>query len=262
MQVELHKDWARQGAEFASALLDADAPIPGFLTSRTGTNDPRRYAVYRNNVTVSLVRAMQSNFPSIVRLLGEEFFSAMAQVYIAAHPPRSRLMFEYGEDFPAFLETFAPTQPYPYLPDVARIEQAWRQAFHETDAPVLDAGSLAQISPDNLPALRLHSHPSARLIRSQWAAGTIFVANRTAAATASIVPDAGEWVLVTRPKLDCEVRVLDFASGLFIQTLIAGETLGDCVEQSMATGAPFDLAANISGLIACGAFAGIKGDYP
>ena len=36
--------------------------------------------------------------------------------------------------FPNFLETFEPAQRAPFLPDVARIEWAWRQAYHAADA--------------------------------------------------------------------------------------------------------------------------------
>ncbi len=251
--------WARDGAAFANALLDADAPPPDFLTSSAGNNDPRRYAVYRNNVTVSLIQAIHANFPSIVQLLGDEFFSAMAQVYVTAHPPRSRLMFEYGAEFPAFLQSFGPVQPYPYLPDVARIEQVWREAFHEEDAPVLHTGDLAKIAPDDLPSLRLVTHPASRLIKSQWAAGSIFSANRIGAATDKIDVARGEWVLVTRQKLDCEVRILDAAPGLFIDELIRGETLSAAADAAIATGEPFDLAGSISGLIASGAFTSIQG---
>ncbi len=258
MPGEAHTRWERQGAEFAGALLDPDAALPGCLTSSSGSNDPRRYAVYRNNVTVSLVRAMQSNFPSIVRLLGDEFFTAMAQVYITAHPPRSRLMFEFGSEFPAFLQSFEPVRPYPYLPDVARIEQAWREAFHEADAPLLDAGALIGIAAENLAGLRFATHPATRLVRSKWAAGSIFVANRTGASTDGINAAAGEWVLITRPQFDCQVRILDNASGLFIHKLITGSTLDDAVQAALASETPFDLAENISGLIACGAFTDIK----
>jgi hypothetical protein len=259
MQAEPSQSWARDGAAFASALLDADAPPPDFLTSSAGNNDPRRYAVYRNNVTVGLVRAMHANFPSIVRLLGDEFFSAMAQIYVTAHPPISRLMSEYGAEFSGFLRSFGPVQPYPYLPDVARIEQAWREAFHEEDAPVLHAGDLANIAPDDLPSLRLVTHPASRLIQSQWAAGSIFSANRSGEAVDKIEVAKGEWVLVTRQKLDCEVRILDAAQGLFIEKLIRGQTLSAAVDAATATGEPFDLAGTVSGLIASSAFTSIQG---
>lgn len=71
---ELQDNWADIAPQFAAGLLDPERPAPGFLTSFTGQADPRRYAVYRNNVIVSLIQALAANFPSIERLVGDEFF--------------------------------------------------------------------------------------------------------------------------------------------------------------------------------------------
>ena len=257
--VDAERGWLHEAQTFAAGLLNAEALPPSFLTSSSGANDPRRYAVYRNNVTASLIRAMEANFPAIARLVGEEFFSAMAQVFVSAHPPRSRLLTEYGADFPAFLEEFPPVEPYPYLADVARIEQMWREAFHETDAPILAAKDFAVLSSEQLPTLRLAAHPACRILSSRFAAGSIFTANRSDTYAEDIDPAKGEWVLVTRPCLDCEVRILGAASGAFINALIEGETLETAAAAAMATSDPFDLATNISGLIASGAFTSIQG---
>ena len=64
---ETARDWANEAPVWILGLLNADAAAPGFLTSSSGVNDPRRYAVYRNNVTVSLIRALEANFPAIRR---------------------------------------------------------------------------------------------------------------------------------------------------------------------------------------------------
>ncbi len=257
--VETARRWAYDAPVFAGGLLNADAATPSFLTSKSGANDPRRYAVYRNNVMVSLIRAMEANFPAIARLVGEEFFSALAQVFISANPPRTRLLFEYGAEFPIFLESFEPVRPYPYLADVARVEQMWREAFHETDAPVMAAVDFTDIPPLQLPALKLSAHPATRILNSSFAAGSIFTANRSDDPGGNIDPTKGEWVLVTRPHMDCEVRILGTASGTFINALLASETLEAAAVSAMSTGEPFDLATNISGLLASGAFTSIEG---
>lgn len=253
-----HPHWPQDSALFASALLDAGQPAPAFLTSATGINDPRRFAVYRNNVTVSLINALRSNFPSIERLVGEEFFAAMAHAYSTANPPRSRLMFEYGADFPQFLETFEPVQPYPYLADVARLEIFWRQAFHEADAPVLDGAVLASIAQDDFPHLTFIRHPATRMLASRHAAGSIFVANRKAAEPAAIDPSSAQTVLVTRPFYDCEVRILESGADEFFSGLLDGDSVRAAVEAAFTISPKFDLPAAIAMLIASGAFTAIK----
>lgn len=65
---------------FAAALLNPDLPCPGGLSTWNGSAPATRFAVYRNNVTVSLVDALADTFPVLQALVGEEFFRAMARV--------------------------------------------------------------------------------------------------------------------------------------------------------------------------------------
>jgi len=46
----------------------------------------------------------------------------------SATPPTSPLLFEYGRDFPAFIEGYEHAQDMPWLADTARIERAWLDA--------------------------------------------------------------------------------------------------------------------------------------
>jgi hypothetical protein len=103
---------------FSAALLDPGQPVPGALVSHSAGIPERRFAVYRNNVTVSLVNALAARFPAVQRIVGEEFFRDMARVYVRAHPPRSRLLMEYGDDFADFIAGFGPVAELEYLADV------------------------------------------------------------------------------------------------------------------------------------------------
>src|SRR5258707_7002615 len=82
-----------------------------------------RYNVYRNNVTVSLIDALADIYPAVQRITGAEFFRAMARFHVRATPPTSPLLFEYGRDFPAFIEGYEYAQAMPWLADTARIER-------------------------------------------------------------------------------------------------------------------------------------------
>ena len=250
--------WFEGAPVFAGALLDPDLSAPDFLTSSRSGNDSARFAVYRNNVTVGLVRAMEANFPSIVRLLGIEYFSGLARIFVRDHPPRTRMLFEYGAEFAAFLDAFEPLVAYPYLGDVARVETAWREAFHETDAVALTLDALGSVRPEEVVVLCFVPHPAVRLIHSRYAAGSIFVANRLTSETSGIDPKTSETVLVTRPEFDCAVRILDTAQGRFAECLLSGEPLGEAASAAFEMDAAFDLAGAISGLVSAGAFAGFS----
>src|SRR5437870_13721217 len=67
-------------ASFAGALLDAERPIPRGITAYNAAIPTRRFAVYRNNVVAGLVKALKSRFPVVEKIVGQEFFAAMARV--------------------------------------------------------------------------------------------------------------------------------------------------------------------------------------
>ena len=92
-----------QQKEFAGALLDPAAAVPMGIIGPDGLPTSRRFAVYRNNVVISLIEALQANFPAIRRLVGEEFFHGMAREFIIREPPSSPILLEYGAGFPDFV---------------------------------------------------------------------------------------------------------------------------------------------------------------
>lgn len=98
---------------FAEALFAPDLPSPEGLTGREETRPQRRFSVYRNNVTVSLVDALASIFPTVQNLVGEDFFRAMARLYVAAHPPTSPCSSPTARAFPRFSSPSRQRRTYP-----------------------------------------------------------------------------------------------------------------------------------------------------
>jgi Putative DNA-binding domain len=134
-------------AAFARALLDPDVATPTVVAGPKSKAAVKRYNVYRNNVTVSLINALAAAFPATLRITGVDFFRAMARFYVRATPPTSPLLFEYGQDFPDFIERYEYAQSVPWLADVARIERAWLDAYHAADVQPLRPHELAAIPP-------------------------------------------------------------------------------------------------------------------
>jgi hypothetical protein len=130
---------------FAPGLTDPAIVAPEDVIAASGKGVIKRYNVYRNNVTVSLIDALAAIYPAIQRITGVDFFRAMARFHLRATPPTSPLLFEYGRDFPAFIETYEYAREMPWLADTARIERAWLDAYHAADLPVLAAEALAEI---------------------------------------------------------------------------------------------------------------------
>lgn len=240
---------AERQAGFAHALRNPERAVPDGVIAHTGNRTQKRFAVYRNNVTASLVNALRARFPVIEKLVGAEFFSAMARVFVLQSPPRSPILAEYGDDFPSFLERFAPMAELPYAPDVARLEAARTRAYHAADATPLAVAELADLSPDAAD-LRFTLHPSCETTRSRHAIVTIWAMNSGEAELGPIDTDMPEDALMSRPDQQVLVRKLPPGGAAFLQALADGLTLSHAAEAATAENAAFDLTSNLVALFA------------
>lgn len=247
---------AERQRAFGAALLDPARSVPVGLVGPHGRPSLKRFSVYRNNVVVGLIEALEAAFPATRRIVGEAFFRAMARAYAVAHPPTSPILLYYGNDFAEFIDGFEPAQSLPYLGDVARIERAWLDAYHAAEVIGLSPDAFATIPPENIGNLRLTVHPSLRLVRSLFPALTIWRMNVADGVPAPVDLEAGgEDVLIFRPDADVEVRSTPLGGAEFVTALGEGRTLSEAAEIAMKV-PNFDLAANLAALLHAGAFIG------
>lgn len=237
---------------FATALLDPAQAVPEGLISHA-SNEPRaRFAVYRNNVMVGLVGALEARFPATRRIVGAEFFAAMAHVFATAHPPHSPLMMFYGDTFANFIAGFEPAAEVPYLADVARLEAARTRAYHAADAEPLGPEALANIAQEALSHLHFSLHPSLEIISSAFPIVTIWAMNAGDTELAPVTDWQGEDAIVARPHLDVEVRILPSGGKIFLQNLAAGAPLARAADAAFAGSPEFDLSINLAALFGIG----------
>ncbi len=242
---------------FATALLGGEpAPPPG-VVGPDGALAPKRFAVYRNNVTVSLIEALGANFPAIGNFIGDENFTILARAYARSHPPTSPMMQAYGEGFAEFIDGFEPLAHAPFLGDLARVEMAWLSAYHAADDPVLTGDDMAGLDEQAVMAAKLRPHPAFALVRSRYAIADL-AAWRDGEPGERIRFDEAQSALVTRPLMTVEVRGLDQAQAVFFESLGGGGTLGQAVSDGLEAGGDFDTARTIALMLEAGAFAELE----
>lgn len=236
---------------FFTALFDPELPPPAGLTTWNGSDPALRFGVYRNNVIVSLIDALADTYPVTLTLVGEEFFRAMARLFVQHELPRSKVLAFYGESFPAFIEAFPPTESVPYLADVARLEMRRVRAYHAAEATPLAADAMVQAmdNPDQLPQLRMTFQPSVGLVRSPYAVVSLWAAHQDILDIATIDPYCAENALILRPNLDVDVIALQPGAADFIAHLLQGDCLGKALEVANTTSDDFDPAETLAMLI-------------
>ncbi len=223
--------------------------VPTDVTAADPAEVERRYAVYRNNVVVSLIEALRQRFPVVERLVGEEFAKAMLGAFVRAHPPRSPLMMSYGEELPTFLEGFPPVATLPYLADVARLEIARGVAYHSADAQPIDPQRLSSLAEADPKDLVLRLHPGTAVLRSRFPIFTIWAANQPGAMGREIRMAAGEAVLVARRDLTVVTRPLEPGVAAFVGALLQGTSFARAATTAIAADPQFDASRALAGLL-------------
>lgn len=247
---------ARQGS-FAAALLDPTLPVPDGVVGPDTLPSARRFGVYRNNVVVGLIEALRAAFPAVCRLVGDEFFTAMARAYVAFEPPSTPVMLAYGATFPDFIATFEPARSVPYLADVARLERAWSEAYHAAEAIPVEPAQLGAIDSARLPEVRLVLHPSLRIVRSTWPIVEIWSMNIDGGVPAAVdIQRGGENAVVIRPAAEVEVRTVTAGAAAFIFGLQTGVSVVEAAARAIAEEPAFDLACAFCDLLAIDAIVG------
>ena len=240
--------------DFVDALLDPLKPVPNGLTIRNG-KAAKRFAVYRNNFAVSLTESLESLFPVIRKLVGDEFFKAMAGVYFRRHPPESPLLSKFGDRMPEFLSEFEPVGHLPYLPDVARLEKLIRESYHSKDSQHLSKEVLSAFRPAELLESTLILAPSARKINSPYPIFGIWNAN---ACDGGRPENRPEEVLVARRQFEPKPFLLPEGGCEFISFLADGFCISKAADLTFVRRPGFRLDQILAILFSSGAATEIR----
>jgi hypothetical protein len=257
---------AKVQTSFIDALRQPEATVPDAISTKMGEPVKRRFDVYRNNVTAGMIGALKATFPAVEKLVGAAFFAAAARVYLANEPPRSPILFRYGETFGDFLDSFEPASNVPYLGDVARLEWTRLQSHHAADAPPLAIEALSHVlstaadGQTDIGKVKIRLHPSLRLIASRWPVFSLWAASTGQGSSEDVDMKRREHVLVVRPALSVETRLVPESGFVFISALMNDATLEEAASGAAEAAPDFDLAEHLQGLFAIGAVSAINGN--
>lgn len=236
-------------AFWQALLAPADAPRAKWL------NQPG-FAVYRNTCLKGCVDALAAQFPSVLRLVGDDWFRAAATEHVRAQPPHDGRLLRYGDGFPAFLQNFAPAAGLPYLAGVAQLDWLWSEAHAAADAVPLSPHAMATWNADTLHTTTLRLHPATRW---HWHDALPLFSLWRAAREQHDDPNPAAWVgegaLITRPHEQVLWAPLSAGGCALLGACSAGHPIADAVQIALTHEPALDLTATLALLLTQGAFA-------
>ncbi|AEF53259.1 DNA-binding domain-containing protein [Marinomonas posidonica] len=233
--------------DFIQALLSQDKSHLYPLLSGEATEKAVRFQVYQNNLVVSLQEALADIFPVTQKLVGEDFFRAMAREFLLHHPPTSPIISEYGANFSEFIRQFEPAQSVAFLPDMASLEYQLLQLTHAAEMDTLNHQSIAvTFEKTHDPGqLLMEITPNCQLLHAPFAIGSLFLANQQDVSSDHIDINESEYILLHKSFLYAKLSVISFDQACFIKALQEHIPLASAVPESD----DFDLGSSLAKLI-------------
>jgi hypothetical protein len=234
---------------FAEALLAPEAPDDA-LFAQPG------FAVVRNTVLKGCIDALEANFPTVARLVGDDWFRSAALAYAREQPPRDSRLLTYGDEgFAVFVQAIPSAAGLPYLAGIAHLDRLWRACHVAADAPVLAAQALAPLAVDALVTQVLRVHPA-----TQWAwfddqpVARLWCHERAGEPLPEALAWHGDGLLLTRADGAVGWQALSRAGCAVLDACAAGCTLGEAAQHALALDSATNLAQVLQQLLRAGAF--------
>lgn len=147
-------------SEFQNYLLDRPADILGHVRGNSRLDAKGMMNVYHYGYKARLVGCLATDFPTLAAFMGQEEFTKMAHLYIAAYPSQTSSVRWLGQHLTTFLQKVSPYKESVILRDLALFEWVIAYAFDAKDAPMMGMADMAIVPPESWASLKLIFHPS------------------------------------------------------------------------------------------------------
>ena len=236
---------------FVAALGGAPSALSPWLASRDAAEPG--LAVYRNTIARGCVDALAANFPTVLSMVGEDWFRAAAALFARETPPAGAALLDYGEGFPPWLDRFPPALDLPYLAGVAHLDRLWTEALFAAEAAPLAPDAFTALPLESLARTRVMLHPSVRFAAFDAGVPSLWAASRAGRDDLDL-SERPEGLLLVRPGGRVIHRVIGPADIAFLTASRARLTLAEAIGLATEADSEADLQALFAALIADGAF--------
>lgn len=210
---------------------NSDASMQGAIVDAPPLSAADRLAIYRNAYRVRLIEALNTTYPVLHKILGDEDFFTLGESFVDANPSKFRSIRWYGRELADFLATQPPYSDQPILAEIALFDWTLSEVFDAPDAMPIVRAVLQSIDPSTWGQLTFALHPSLRRLQLAW--NTVVVWQSTNRDESPPDPEISQqpvqWLL-WRQNLSNYYRSMDTIEAAALDAAIDGKNFGDICE--------------------------------
>ncbi|MDZ7587969.1 MAG: putative DNA-binding domain-containing protein [Parasphingorhabdus sp.] len=200
---------------FATCLQRGPGALPAQLFAQSAERALLGMKAHANTISHARLTALEATFPKVDAHLGREAFNRLSRQYVELPAPMAASINEIGTLFPPFL---AKQNVDPATLDLASIELAWLEAYRAADADALTLADIAALEQEQLLALSVRLHPSARVVP---------LSAPLAAEMEELAGSQPAALLIVRPAAEVFLHPLDTKTAALISLLEKATTIGN-----------------------------------
>lgn len=196
-------------------------------------------AIYRNNLLMNAERALAITYPTVVQLVGEEFFSLLLREFIPHEKIYEGDWGLWGKTFPHWLASYDRLADYPFISDCACIDWLCHIAEREQ---LENRTYVSEISIDSdLSSLSIHYCAGANLLQSAYPVVDIWLAHQTvdkhehhdllSQAKQKMSLGVGQVALIWRPQWQARVREVNIMESDWLINTLNGGSIREALEK-------------------------------
>ncbi len=236
---------------FMANVLHGDSAIESHIETN-GLPASQRMQIYQHIVENTLTEALQTSYPALRLLVGDDFFDVAADRYMRQYPPISGNLQDYGVQFSELLANMEEAASLAYLPDTARLEWARQLSFLAADAEALEASeTVFRLQYLGNSPMQMMLHPSVQLVRSSHPIFDIWHYCMQPSEQPLQLDAAGQSVLLWRDGVQIAMQTMDAPATAFLHAVLDGMEMHHAFGAVQAQGhADFDLSELLPFLVA------------
>lgn len=195
-------------------------------------------AVYRNNLIMNAERALAITYPTVVLLVGEEFFSLLVREFIQFEKLSEGDWGLWGKTLPQWLASHERLVEYPFISDCAYVDWLCHIAERAQVENLTFASDIPQHS--DLSSLSIRYCAGANLLQSTYPVVDIWQAHQTvneherhdllSQAKQKIAEGVGQIALVWRPQWQARVREVNTVESEWLMNTFNGSAIKEALE--------------------------------
>jgi len=209
------------------ATESANIPVGDVILPSRTLQPIQRVGIYHGMYMLRMIEALTADYGALVQFIGEHAFEHLVRDYVQQFPSRSYTLNRLGDSLPEFIAASSLKRRI-FLRDLARLELAMTHVFDEAEAEPLPADAIAGIAPEQIADARIVPIPALRLLALDYDANETFQAFRE---ERPMKPRRQKtWLAVHRRDYGVYRMPLAREAFTFLESLVAGETVGDAVD--------------------------------